>query len=101
MEKTNEKTKVLFTYNKDGSLLFDCYNHAGDHDVCTIVSTLCNVLVEACVRFDLNFEPTIYNKGHVRIDLSMTNDEIREIFHVVEGVMHQAMHQHPEHIYIY
>ena len=94
-------TKVIFQFDKDGSLMFDCINHSGDHDVCTIVSTLCNVLVEACARFDSNFEPTVYNEGHVRIDMNMTDDALRDTFHTVEGVMHHVMHQHPEHIKIY
>lgn len=94
-------TKVILRIEKDGSLMFDCLNHSGDHDVCTIASTLCGVLCQACTRFDENFEPTVYSDGHVRIDLSMTDETLREIFQVVEDVMQAAVNKHPEHIKIY
>ena len=93
-------TEVMYDVH-DLGLMFDCTNHADDHDVCTIVSTLCNVLVEACMRFDNNFEPTIYEKGHVRIDLYMTDDTLIEIFDTVMGVIKQVEIQNPEHIKIY
>lgn len=93
-------TKVMYSIN-DYGLMFDCTNHSDDHDVCTIVSTLCNVLVEACTRFDETFEPTIYEKGHVRIDLRMTDNTIIEVFNSVMGVIRQAALQNPEHIKIY
>jgi len=92
-------TKAIFQYDK--GLMFDCVNHAGDHDVCTIVSTLCGVLVIACKRFDKDFEPTIYNEGHVRIDVSRADDSLKEVFRTVEAVMKQAAKQHPDYIKIY
>lgn len=91
-------TKVMMNIDDISGIFFDCINHADDHDACTIMSTLCNVLVAECFRQDR--EPTIYNKGHVRIDMPYS-DAAFEVFAAVEEAMRQAMHQHPDHIKIY
>lgn len=91
-------TKVMMNIDELNGIFFDCINHAEDHDACTIMSTLCNILVETCFRADC--EPTIYNKGHVRIDMPYS-DSAKEIFQTVEAVMRQAASQHPDHIKIY
>lgn len=92
-------TKTIFNYSSNGDIMFDCINHAEDHDACTIMSTLSNVLVEACIR--AGSEPTIYNKGHVRIDLYKADSPTIETFKIVESVMRQAGEQHPDHIRVY
>ena len=79
-------------------IFFDCQNHAEDHDACTIISTLCNVLVEAAFR--QGHAPSVYNKGHVRIDMPYSKEAFY-IFQAVEAVMQQAANQQPEHIKIY
>ena len=80
-------------------IMFDCTNHAGDHDACTIMATLCNVLVEATFRMDS--EPTIYEPGHVRIDISGADDETLYLFDTVWSVMKQAAKQQSDYIKIY
>lgn len=92
-------TKVMLNINKAGDIMFDCENHAGDHDACTIMATLCNVLVEA--TFMAGREPTIYNKGHVRIDIYDADLPTLEVFRAVSGVIKQAAAQQPEFIKIY
>lgn len=92
-------TKAIMNIDDLGSIFFDCINHAGDHDACTIVSTLCNVLVEAC--FNEDKEPTIYNKGHVRIDMENASKETIAIFRTVEKVLNHASEQMPDNIQIY
>ncbi len=92
-------TKTIFNYSSNGDIMFDCINHAENHDACTIMSTLSNVLVEACCR--AGSEPTIYNKGHVRIDLYKADYPTVEVFKTVEAVMRQAEEQHPDHIRVY
>lgn len=92
-------TKVMMNINKSGDIMFDCQNHADDHDVCTIMSTLSNVLVEA--TFMAGKEPTTYNPGHVRIDIYDADFSTLEIFRAVMGVIKQAAKQHPEFIKIY
>ena len=91
-------TKVMMNIDDISGIFFDCINHAEDHDACTIMSTLCNVLVAETFR--LGKEPTIYNKGHVRIDLPYS-DKAFEVFAAVEEAMKQAASQHPDHIKIY
>ena len=91
-------TKVVM--NIDGnSIMFDCINHAGDHDACTIAATLSNVLVEAADR--LETEPTIYEAGHVRLDISYAPEETIEVFETVHEVFRHAAIRYPEHIKIY
>jgi uncharacterized protein YsxB (DUF464 family) len=81
------------------SIMVDCQNHAEDINVCTIISTLCNVMVEAA--FKLDKEPTIYNPGHVRIDIEDADDKTLYLFETVWGVMRQAAEQHPDDIKLY
>ena len=92
-------TMVMMHLNKAGDIMFDCDNHADDHDACTIMSTLCNVLVEA--TFMAGKEPTTYNPGHVRIDIFDADYPTLEVFRAVMGVIKQAAKQHPEFIKIY
>lgn len=91
-------TKVMMNFDEMSGIFFDCINHADDHDACTIVSTLCNVLVEACFR--AGHEPTTYNPGHVRIDMPSTPETL-EVFRTVQFVMTQAAEEHPDFIKIY
>lgn len=91
-------TKVFMNIDEISGMYYESINHAGDNAVCTIVSTLSNVIVEQC--FIEGHEPTIYNKGHVRVDMPYSKDA-QTVFRAVEGVMRQAAHQHPEHIKIY
>lgn len=81
------------------TIMFDCTNHADDHDACTIMSTLCNVLVEA--TFMIGGEPTIYDKGHVRIDISNADDATLHLFGAVWNVMGQASNQMQDYIRLY
>ena len=92
-------TKVMMHINKAGDIMFDCQNHADDHDACTVISTLCNVMVQRTI--DLDREPTIYNKGHVRIDIPNADQVTQAVFQTVYTVMEQAARQQPEYIRTY
>lgn len=92
-------TKVIMNIDPiSGSIMYDCLNHAGDESVCTIMSTLSNVLVETIRRYGLL--PTTYEKGHVRIDIPYS-EQAALMFEIVSEVIKQAAEQHPEHIRIY
>ena len=91
-------TNVIMYIDPVNGIMYDCLNHSGNETVCTIMSTLTNVLVEAAER--AGKDPTVYMPGHVRIDLPPgTNAE--ETFRTVQAVIQQAAEQHPEHIRIY
>lgn len=92
-------TKVIMMISKNGTVMFDCLNHSDDHDVCTIVSTLCNVLVEAC--FQSGHEPTVYNKGHVRIDITEAPYPTLETFRIVDKLLRAVAEQNPDFVKIY
>ena len=93
-------TKVYLRMDDKNGILFDCINHAGDHDVCGIVTTLCNVLVIAADR--AGYEPTTYTDGHVPIDVSHPSPDglLEEVFETVWEVFRQASKQYPEHLKI-
>lgn len=92
-------TKVMINADELGGVFYDCMNHAGDHDVCTVMSTLSNVLVEAC--FNADCEPTIYNPGHVRIDMEQADPATVEIFKVVGKVINKFAKQYPDYVKVY
>lgn len=92
-------TKVILNIDESSRLMFDCINHSDDHDVCTIVSTLCNVLVAEADRIDI--EPTVYNKGHVRIDIPFADQITQIVFQDVMRCIQEAEHQNPQYLRVY
>ena len=82
-------TKAILTIDESSNIMFDCSNHAGDHDACTIMATLCNVLV--CSAFRNGKAPTVYNPDEKTI----------EVFKCVYEAMEQAAKQQPEFIKTY
>ena len=92
-------TKVMLNADDLGGVFYDCMNHSGDHDVCTVMSTLSNVLVEACFR--AGCEPTEYNPGHVRIDMEQADPMTVELFRTVGSVIEKFAKQYPDYVKIY
>lgn len=92
-------TKAIMQISPLDGVFFDCTAHADDHDACTIMSTLCNVLVEATLAAD--YEPTVYEEGHVRIDMEYSSEKTNHVFQTVWNVMKQAADQHPDYIKLY
>lgn len=93
-------TKIMMDINPLlRTIMFDCRNHADDHDACTIISTLTNVLVEASRRAKCS--PTAYGKGHVRLDIEGADDNTIYLFETVLEVMRQAADQQSDYIKIY
>ena len=91
-------TKVMMNIDEISGMYYEVIEHSDDHDVCTIISTLSNVIVEEC--FVEGHEPTIYNSGHVRVDMPYSK-EAYTVFRAVEGVLHQVARQNPECVKIY
>ena len=85
-------TKVIINTGEDGrSFFFDCENHSGDHDVCTVASTLCNVVVSRCQEKGYRIDD--YRPGHVcahgdHCDES-TSAILRTVLHVFEELQEQ------------
>ena len=63
------------TCTKKDGFHFECVNHSGDHDTCTICSTLCNVLV--CAIQLIGVMPEVYESGHVIINV--TDEQIKNV----------------------
>ena len=94
-----EMTKVMLRVDEHGAAFYDCLNHSGDHDVCTIMSALSNVLVAETFR--AGYEPTIYNKGHVRIDVPKATYPLIEVFRCVEECISHVAEQNPDNLKVY
>lgn len=92
-------TKIIFNVKENGEIFFDCENHSGDHDVCTIVSTLCNVLVRATEKADLVVDE--YESGHVRIYIPQTKSCLREQFLTILDIFEELQTENPKYIKIY
>lgn len=96
----DEMTKIMLRISENRhDIYFDCLNHAGDHDVCTIISTLCNVLVAECIR--LGSKPSVYEEGHVHIDIEYATPQTVEVFKAVEMVFKEIEKNHPDIVKIY
>lgn len=91
-------TKVMANIKGD-DVYMDVLNHADDHDVCTIISTLCNVLINACLMHDV--PPIEYKAGHVRIDVPNADDDVKAVFTAVYSQIMDVAAQYPDSIRIY
>ena len=93
-------TKVIISIGDDGSsFFFDCENHSGDHDVCTIASTLCNVVVQRCM--DMGYEIDEYKEGHVRISGDKCDEGTNMVMRTVLKVFEEVQRQNPDHLKVY
>ena len=92
-------TKVIMHIDNYGEIFFDCLNHNSDYDICTIISTLCNVLVVETIR--AHWQPKVYEPGHVTIEMSNADEKVAEVFRAVLRVFEDVQEQHPNQIKIY
>lgn len=89
-------TSVVMQIEPNGSIYFDCDNHAGDRTVCEIISTLCNVLVAACWRAEIEInEEEAYKDGHVTLSIHNAPYPLVETFKTVEEVFAQVEEEYP------
>ena len=91
-------TKIIFNVT-DKSVYVDCLQHADNHDVCTIISTLMNVLTAECMRQGKS--PAAYEPGHVLIDATFDDISAIEVFNAVYQVLSVVADEHPEHVRLY
>lgn len=93
-------TKIIISPGDDGgSFFFDCENHSGDHDVCTIASTLCNVVAQRCM--DQGYEIDIYEPGHVRISGDKCDEGTNVVLRTVLKVFEELQYQNPDFVKVY
>lgn len=84
---------------EDGPLWFDAQDHAGDREVCGMISTVLNFLV--IYMSELGETPKIYDKGHLQFDLYVSNTHINRVFRAVETTLKQLETYYPDHIKVY
>lgn len=91
-------TKVIFNIDKN-DVYVDCTNHAGDHDACTIVSTLMNVLVAKCMMCHKPINK--YEGGRVFINTHFSDPKDIDVFEAVKFTLEKAAEEYPDSIKIY
>lgn len=92
-------TKILMVINEeDKSIYCEMLEHSEDHDTCTIVSTLSNVLIAECLR--IGVEPKL-NGPSVKLILSECEEKTMEVFRVVKDVLIEAEKQNKRYMKIY
>ena len=92
-------TEVLMQIDDTNkNIMFGCKNHAGDKDVCIMCSTLCNVLIAACDR--ANVESVQTGDALVRIIAYDTDPNLVETFYIVKDVFDEIAEQFPDSINI-
>ena len=81
---------------EDGPLWFDCRGHAGDREVCGMISTLLNFLV--IYMQEEGITPTVYEKGHLQFDVYMSNLHINKVFRRAVKTLGMLELQYPDNI---
>lgn len=97
-------TKVMCKMNNDdikmeGSIFFDCMNHAGNREVCIMCSTLCNVLIAACERAKVGDVMT--SDAHVQCNINNADGALLEVFASVMEVFKGVAEQFPDMCKVY
>ena len=93
-------TKVIISIaDNGGAFFFDCENHSDDHDVCTIASTLCNVIVSWCMERGYRIDD--YKPGHVRITGDDCDKATDALLRTILRVFEQVQEQNPAFIKVY
>lgn len=88
-------TKVLISIYRT-SCYYEAEGHAGNHDVCTILSTLEGVLTTAQTPRQYDAE-----SGHCQIVIDDATDAQKTVFRAVQSVLQQVAEQFPEHVKLY
>ena len=94
-------TKVMMHSDPLSGLFYDAICHADDRDVCTIVSTLSNVMVASALLNEI--KPVVYEDGHVQVIIPAdeADEQVWGVFYAVKECMEQAAEQHPENLRMY
>lgn len=71
-------------------------SHSHDHDVCTILSTLVNVLISACIRAGI--QPKEYRPGLVFIEANNVSPYCMEVFETIYPVLLQVAEDNPDYV---
>lgn len=77
------------------SVYYECKNHAGDHDLCTIISTISNMIVSALPE---GVMPDKYESGHVLIQRVMPERQLLEVVKTAEKVLRGLAEDNPKYI---
>ena len=93
-------TNVIMDIAEDDSTLyFDCETHAGDKEVCLIMSTACNVLVLRCDK--RGYDVDVCESGHVRIDIERADPETCAVARALLDLFLYLEEVYPENVKVY
>lgn len=92
-------TKILLIVNEElANIYCEVLDHSEDHDTCTIVSTLTNVMIAEAMRAGV--EPRL-NGPSVKIIIDDADEKTLEVFQVVKQVLKEAEKQNKRHMKMY
>lgn len=92
-------TRVIFHVG-GGSAYIDINMHSGDHDVCTMISTIANVIICGTEERG-NIVTKVYEPGHVRMCGEHIDTHDMHILEAARTALECIEDEHPEHIRIY
>lgn len=81
---------------EDGPLWFDCRGHAGDREVCGMVSTLLNFLV--VYMSERGYTPSVYEPGHLQFDIYISDMHINRVFRAAVTTLRQLENHYPDNL---
>ena len=91
-------TRVLISIVKR-DVYVEIENHAGDREVCGIISAYTNMLVAICR--ENRIEPETYESGHVKIYISDAHKSLVRVFIAAKKLFEATAEAYPEHIKVY
>lgn len=95
-------TQMMMNIDAKGSIFFDCRDHAEDREICAMVSTICNMLIVACKRFDI--EPKEISEGdiaHVCFDIPEAPEPLMLMFKSARDCFCELEDQFPFRVKVY
>ena len=69
-------TNITMSIGVGNNLFYDAEYHAGEHDACTIISTVSSMLIAEAERCGI--KPAVLKKGHCRIGIPDAKPEAVE-----------------------
>lgn len=89
-------TNITMSIGVGNNLFYDAEYHAGEHDACTIISTVSSMLIAEAERCGI--KPAVLEKGHCRIGIPDASPEAVEVWKCAEEVLTDLSHQMPQYV---
>lgn len=94
MDKFNG-TIATMTIDEDDVIIYKCEEHAGNREVCLMVSTISNLLICECLAHSI--QPIEYGLGIVHLEIKHPTDAQKEVFTAAFYMLDAISKSFPEH----